>query len=114
MDFKDLKGKILINIKTDESFIRYTDNNGNRYQQSHHQDCCESVWLAETIGDLDDLLNTPILVAEKREGGSDRPGYDIVGWVFYELRTIKGSVTFRWNDESNGYYSTSVDFDILK
>ena len=31
----------------------------------HEQDCCESVYLEEIIGDLDDLIGSPITMAEE-------------------------------------------------
>ena len=58
---------------------------------------------------MDDLVGTPLLVAEERVNNGTNDGYDSCTWTFYEFRTIKGSVTVRWYGTSNGYYSESVD-----
>ena len=109
---KTLKG-VEHNSGMDEIYFDLGD--GLQLVMGHHQDCCESVYIEDIYGDLEDLVGTPILVAEERTsqdvtlyGESDR-GYDDVLWTFYEIRTIKGSVTIRWCGESNGYYSVSVD-----
>lgn len=77
----------------------------------HDQDCCENVYLEEIIGDLKDLENNPILVAEE-SASSNLPAkhsYDESWtWTFYKFATIKGSVTLRWYGTSNGYYSEAV------
>lgn len=86
--------------------------NGDVAHFFHVQDCCESVYLADITGDLDDLLDAEIYDArEDCETGGEH-GDSTYTWTFYNIRTSKGTITLRFNGESNGYYSESVDFDI--
>lgn len=129
--FNELVGLTLVSIdgvKGDDD-VRFKTNTGREFRMHHRQDCCESVSVEEIIGDFSDLLNTPILVAEERTSHvldpidrtkvrlgimEDKSSGESETWTFYELRTIKGSVTIRWYGTSNGYYSESVDFEEVK
>ena len=74
----------------------------------HEQDCCEEVYIEDICGDLDDLIGTPILLAEKVTESNDCCSQL---WTFYKLSTIKGSVTIRWCGETDSYYySIEVSF----
>ena len=84
-----------------------------KFRFYHEQDCCESVAISEIIGDLDDLIDTPIFEA-REDGESDNGGDGSVTWTFYNFRTIKGSVTVRWYGTSNGYYSEAVYLEKVK
>lgn len=73
-------------------------------------------------GGIDDLIGSPIVVAEEVVHDQDVnpegvivPEYqDSFTWTFYKLDTAKGGVTIRWYGDSNGYYSESVDFERVK
>lgn len=78
----------------------------------HEWECCERVYLEEVIGDLNDLLNTPIVSSEESSNGKDLDNGDHCTWTFYLLRTSKGDVTLRFCGESNGAYSESVEIEI--
>lgn len=124
--FSDLIGHTILDIKGAEKgsdSITFEMSNGGRYVMQHHQDCCESVDVDDVVGDVADLIGSPVLRAEvrnedgsktEREAGWGKYTPDSATWTFYELATIKGSVTLRWFGESNGYYSEEVSFDCVK
>jgi hypothetical protein len=134
-EVSELVGQTLKEVRqnrvNEKIYFRTTDGVG--YVMLHNQDCCESVGIESIVGDLKDLIGTPILVAEERTS-SQRDGEkrgtvpdfiyieawrakyqdyqnDSETWTFYTFRTIKGSVDIRWYGSSNGYYSESVDFE---
>lgn len=119
IEFSEMLDKIIlmIEVSDDKEILRFHTDDGTVYQQYHMQDCCESVQIEEIIGDLDDLIGSPILLAEEvtydnKPAPDGRTGYeDDYCWTFYKLATIKGHVTIRWLGQSNGYYSTAVYFD---
>ena len=120
-----LEGKILTQIdgaETNSDYICFVCNNGDRYELYHYQNCCESVYLSDITGDINDLLNTPILLAEERDSNDtdinwinkNSDNYASETFTFYTIRTVKGSVDLRWYGSSNGYYSETVDFEKIK
>lgn len=127
---EDLLGKTLVGAAqvpgNDGDEIIFITTEGVRYVQYHSQDCCESVDVESIVGDLEDLIGSPILQAEvvthngDEDDSSDWP-VDVprrecepesYTWTFYKLATIKGGVTIRWFGSSNGYYSESVSLRV--
>ena len=113
-----LKGKTLISVKVDIDKILFACSDGSEYKMYHNQDCCESVSIEDIDGDLQELIGSPILMAEEissSEPYMGKPKYpDSFTWTFYRIATVKEFVTIRWLGESNGYYSESVDFVMIK
>lgn len=119
MNFDVLKGKIvtkIIGLEKDCEDVVFTCLDGSVYEMYHEQECCESVSIEDVCGDVTDLLNVPILVAEEstKEGEDREDIYRSQTWTFYKLATIKGSVDIRWYGTSNGYYSERVSFICVK
>lgn len=135
--FGDLKGKTLTEVtgNVGDETMQFVADNGEAWKLHYYQDCCASCSVEDICGELSDLLESPILLAEevssrepdaaekeKREKEKQeyiaRNGknswWDSHGsetWTFYKLSTIKGSVTIRWYGSSNGYYSESATFE---
>lgn len=98
--------------------VMLTTASGKRFRMAHSQDCCESVALADVVGDPATLIGFPLLVARENTNNDEasRPAKEYVDswtWTFYSFATAKGWVTLRWLGESNGYYSESVNLDLV-
>lgn len=94
-----------------EFYVRFTD--GFILRLYHQRDCCEDVSIEEAIGDPNDLIGTPLLVAEEREENDENPSDGSGTWTFYTFRSNKGSLDIRFYGSSNGYYSESITCDLL-
>ena len=113
-----LQGATLTNIIKDdkEESLTFIAEDGREWKMHHDQDCCESVTIDDIVGDLEDLLNTPIILAEECSNEAPETSKDSkypddsFTWTFYRFRTIKGTVVIKWYGSSNGYYSESVSF----
>lgn len=114
--FSELVGKTLKSVTVgagnEGEEIRFICEDGTTYIQYHRQNCCESVYIDDIEGDLNDLVGSTILVAEESTNWDNpkRDGEESFTWTFYKLATVKGYVTIRWYGSSNGYYSESVYF----
>ena len=106
---EELINKTLVKIDVEgKERIIFECKSGEKYCMEHFQDCCEEVYIEDICGDLNNLLNHPLVMAEEttEEGDSS---YRTSTWTFYKFATIKGYVTIRWFGWSNGYYSEEVD-----
>lgn len=117
----ELLGKTLINIVGAEEGneeIIFECSDGSKYRMYHEQDCCESVTIDDISGNIEDLLNSPLTMAEDVSSDYEQiepEGYwESYTWTWYKFATVKGYVTIRWYGESNGYYSERVDFEKLE
>lgn len=115
-DISVLLGKTITEIsggkESDE--LRFKCADGSAYRMYHESDCCESVTIDDIEGEVSDLLNSPVTLAEESSSTEAQPWQEVgqydesFTWTFYRLATAKGFVTLRWYGSSNGYYSESV------
>lgn len=113
--FNNMLGKVMseviVNDSNDEMIFKSDD--GKTFKFYHSQDCCESVLIEDISGDINDLVGSPILMAEEIDN-LDHPELeyadDYCKWTFYKFGTEKGFVTVRWFGSSNGYYGVDVNY----
>lgn len=112
VDFKELLDKTLLSVTNveNEELIFVTDS-GETYKLYHESECCEDVHVESIVGELIDLIGSPVLLAEEASCEVGETAENISNtWTFYKLATKKGYVDIRWVGGSNGYYSERVSF----
>lgn len=109
----DLVGKTMKSVEVDgNERVTFTTEDGTSYYMYHSQNCCEHVYLKDINGDVQDLVGSPITLAEEstnRGSENDDVWGNTFTWTFYKFATLKGYVDITWYGSSNGYYSESVD-----
>jgi hypothetical protein len=116
---RSLIGKTFHDFTLTSDTFRLSINRAVYFELEHSQDCCESVYVESIEGDLKDLIDSPLTMAEvvsSEDGdGRARPDHfhidDVEQWTFYKFATVKGYVTIRFYGTSNGYYSTGVGIE---
>ena len=103
----ELVGKVVRGLAYSDEYFQILTDDGV-YAFYHEQDCCESVWLTQVDGISDKIIGSRIVIAEEVVDEKDTE-YGHITWTFYKIGTNKGMIDFRWQGESNGYYSESVD-----
>lgn len=120
INVNELLGKTLVSIKGCEKNseeIIFETSDRKKYRMFHDQDCCESVTIDDICGNIEDLLYSPLLMAEEEINLDDMQldkWDESFTWTFYKFATNKGYVTIKWYGTSNGYYSERVSFEEIK
>lgn len=98
IEFNDFDKILILSGTVNGSWSR----NGECYIDEYYT----VIYIEDIVGDLNDILNAPLLKAEGRKKEHE--------WAFYEFSTIKGSVTIRFNDcGSSGHYSSCAEVQAL-
>lgn len=115
--FDELLGRMLYKVTEDGEELRLYLTETNYVRFYHSQDCCESVYIESIVGDLNDLVGEPLLMAEAVSDYYADPlcdGEESYTWTFYKFATRKGYVDVRWYGSSNGYYSEGVSVEVVR
>lgn len=113
--FEQIQGMTITAVvykETNESLLIHL--NTHVLEMIHHQECCESVYLADVVGSFEDLIGYPLLEVSESIVNIESTEYESATASYYNFRTIKASVQLRWVGESNGYYSETVDCYLYK
>ena len=101
---------ILCNSNVSPSVILFITDNYDCFIMHHKQDCCENVDIEDICGDLQDLIDEPIVLSEGVSQSSNKETHEDGTWTFYKLATNKVYVSIRWFGASS-YYSETADFE---
>ena len=105
-----LLGKTLVSIdQCGIESINFKCTDGTEYIM-YPLDYYESASIKNVIGEYDNLIGSPILMAEEIASGDSED----CNWTFYKLATVKGYVTIRWYGSYYGYYSGGINFTEVK
>lgn len=105
-------------LKIDSDTVKIFFGDEARLEMYHDQYCCEMVRIVDIIGDVEDIIGSPLTMFEEVTQSNEELAREYTEylndehtWTFYKLATIKGYITIRWLGESNGYYSEKVTLD---
>lgn len=103
-----LIGQTLIDVeRIGNGGLKFLLPDGTLYRLYH--DCCDTVLFEDVVGEISNLVGTPLLVAEKITS-VDREHSSTLTLTFYNFATAKGRVTVHWGIRSSGDDSDEEDW----
>jgi hypothetical protein len=122
LTLKQLLNEVITKCEIGNDEVVFELANGRRFQLTHQQDCCESVTIESVKGEIDFILNSPVLSALEETSNENPPdadesmirAQDSFTWTEFKITTEKGFLTIRFYGQSNGWYSEGVDFFEIK
>lgn len=116
-NFNELIGKTVIEFEhctdCDREYIAFKTNEGLFYLYGTTTPYCSNISIESIVGDLNDLINTPILVSEKATNLGNKSSCEHFTWTFIKFASIKGYVDIRFYGESSGYYSEDAELHFI-
>lgn len=60
---KPMLGRVIrsVRLAPDKTELIFEADNNVRFRFYHEQDCCEKVAIEDVVGDLEDLIDAPVL-----------------------------------------------------
>lgn len=115
--FSDLIGKTLSAVIPIEDGIAFKIRGGGQGQLRGHRSHLSSVVIRDVVGDLSDLVNSPIVMADVEA----KDNHDIIEdedtgitWTYYKLATQRGYVTISFRGDSlGGRYTENALFEMV-
>ena len=99
--FEDLQGRILCKVVNLDNYeLRFHLTEDHYVRMYHSQDCCESVSIEDIVGDLDDLVGTPLLLVEEVSNYDGESKYEDGEWQDCQPR-IPGFDHEIWTGSTN-------------
>lgn len=117
---KSMLGRQFVRVSggVGEKEMVFECEDGSKFVFYHEFDCCEYVRIEDVVGDLQDLVGVPLLMADEvtnRDDPVPEPEHvESYTWTYYKFATRKGYVDVRWLGDSNGYYSEEVHLKVEK
>lgn len=82
MNIESMVGKVFTSVEQTKEYgqnVLIFENDEEQYKFTHDRECCESVWIESIVGDLDDLIGNPILLAEEATNYQPVDDYGSIG-----------------------------------
>jgi hypothetical protein len=115
-EITELIGKTIVSVSISQSNneIFFTTSDNETYKMYHDQDCCESVAIGSFEGNTEDLIGQKVIKANEEvdSSGEGEFGESSTTTKFF-IESAKGRIEITWHGSSNGYYSESVNFQLM-
>ena len=111
-------------LKEESNLVRIVFSDNTYIEQYHEQECCEYVEVSQVDGNVNKHIGATVISFTETAVHNSQEEFDFlvpdgggdvsITATFYKLVTSAGYLDWRWQGESNGYYSESVTTELQR